>query len=72
VYLTYDCGVWVLNDENSANSLSNSFTDKDTWSIKDEISGKFIVVSTDIAIDSSTRPCVKAAGLTFGYNLIHQ
>lgn len=68
VYLTYDCGVWVLNDENSAKSLSSTFTDKDFWSFEDRISGKFILVTTDTATDSTTRPCVKAAGLTFGYN----
>jgi hypothetical protein len=68
-YVTDECGVWVVTDEHSTDSFFSSWVEKNYWTIKDKISGKFIVVTSDRASNSADRTCVIQAGFTFGYNL---
>lgn len=68
-YLTDECGVWVVTDEHSTDSFFSSWVEKNYWTFKDKISGKFIVVTSDRASNSADRTCVIQAGFTFGYIL---
>jgi DNA-directed RNA polymerase subunit RPC12/RpoP len=70
LYITYDCGVFVLTDEHSADPLFDNWGKKMTyWTITDSLTGKFIRIQTDSGTNVESRPCVIAAGNTFNYTL---
>jgi len=69
-YLTDSCAVFVLTDEHSADPLFDNWGKQvDYWIVTDSLTGKFIRIQTKSALNSEFRPCVKAAGRTFRYNL---